>query len=95
MTYKLVLIIGGALILIGFLGFLAAGVALYNADKVAEIKSPKGTQIMIPDDAPIVLERKKQAEFVLFGTLLIGGIGLCMVVSGIYKGKRNSFYSPK
>lgn len=95
MTYKLILIIGGALMLSGLLGFLAAAVALDNANKLAEIKSPKGTQIIIPGDDPIVLERKKQAEIVLFGSLLIGGIGGCMVVGGIYKGKRNSFYRPK
>ena len=95
MTYKLVLIIGGVLMLSGLLGFLAAAVALNNSNKFPGIKSPNGAEITISDDDPIVLERKKQAEFVLFGSLLIGGIGLCMVVGGIYKGKRNSFYPPK
>lgn len=90
MARKLMLFVGVLLLLAGAVGFLAAAVALADADKVPEIKNPKGVEITLPPDDPVVLERKHQAETVLFGSLLCGGVGLVVIIVCVWVGKRTT-----
>ena len=83
MFRKLLLVVGVLLLLAGGLGFLASSVALSTANQVPDVKTPKGVEITLPPDDPVVAERKRQAETVLFGSLLCGGCGIVLTGIGL------------
>ena len=89
MTRKLLMGLGVLFLLAGILGFLASAVALANADEVPEVRPPDGVTITLPEDAPRVVERKRQAELVLFGSLLSGGCGVVLLGTGIWLKRRS------
>ena len=82
------LVVGALLVLAGILGFLASSVALATASKVPDIKTPKGVELTLPPDNPDVVERQRQAESVLFGSLLCGGCGVVIIGIGLWLGKK-------
>ena len=89
MTRRLLIGLGILLLLAGILGFLASAVVLATADEIPEIKPPDGVTISLPEDDPRVVERKRQAELVLFGSFLGGGLGVVLLGTGYWLQRRS------
>ena len=80
--------VGAILLFAGVVGFLASAVALADADKLPEIEAPQGITITMLPDEPIVEQRKRQAEGILFASLLGGGVGIFLIVAGVWMRKK-------
>lgn len=91
MARRLVFAFGVLLLLAGILGFLASAVALATADDPPGIQpSRQGVELTLSPDDPLVIERRIQAEMVLFGSLLCGGIGFVLTGVTVWLGRRTS-----
>lgn len=82
MPRRIIITVGVVMLLAGILGFVVASVGLANADRV-DIVSPADTQLRRAEDDPLYIEKKQQAEVVLFGSLIVGFIGLLTLAAGL------------
>lgn len=82
MKKKVLFIVGSILLLLGILGFLASSVQLASANKAVNISAGEGIEVTLPDDDVTVVQRKNQAESVLFPSLFLGVFGCVFIVLG-------------
>lgn len=81
LTRGIVAIAGGVLIAIGMLGFVAASVGLSEAKKIPDLKSSSHQRLELSEDSPVLAARRRQAENLLLGSLLLGGLGLVTLLA--------------
>ena len=93
MKANIMLVAGVVLLLAGVLGFLASAVALASVDEVPGVQTPEGITLTLDPDDRRVAERKSQAEMVLFGSFLCGGVGVFLVGTAVWI-KRRTRYRP-
>ena len=89
MFKRVVLIAGVLLLFAGMLGFLASSVGLATANSAPDVKTPKGVEITLAADDPVVRERQRQAEAFLFGSLLCGACGMVLTGMGVWLRKKD------
>lgn len=84
MKKKNLLIVGVILLLLGVIGFLASSVALASANRAQTISAGDGVEVTLPNDDPAVVQRRKQAESILFPSLFLGILGGVCLVWGLW-----------
>ncbi len=89
MKWKIAVILGIVLMLAGLFGFLMASVALAKADEIPDnIQAPEGIELRLSPDNAQVRRQRQQAETVLFGSFLVGGLGTILVGTGAWMRKK-------